>query len=129
MDSELKLWAPPEYWSLTWEQHQDICNGCGPAAGLGFLVPDTLWGLNITDVCDIHDFMYHVGETIEDKDQADRVMLNNCIRKINWHTNNKILRVLRLNRAMKYYSAVSTMGGPAFWEGKNKDENMGNRNA
>jgi hypothetical protein len=122
-----ELWAPAEYWALTAEQHADICNGCGPAAGLGFLVPDTMWGLCVTDVCDVHDYMYHVGETVEDKAQADRVMLNNAIRKISYYTSNRWLKMLRLRRARTYYAFVSNYGGPAFWAGKNNPDNLGNR--
>lgn len=38
-----------EYWDLTEEDRFEICNGCGPK-GKGYLVPDTIWGLNISQV-------------------------------------------------------------------------------
>lgn len=42
------LKAPPGYWRLSPEQREAICNGCGPKK-LGFLVPDTIWGLNVRE--------------------------------------------------------------------------------
>jgi len=113
----MKLTAPEEYRDLTPEQRKNICNGCGPK-GRGFLIPDTMYGLDISEVCDIHDFMYHMGETLEDKEEADRTMRNNLIRVIKHKTNFQLLEWLRLKRANTYYSFVKDLGGPAFWDGK-----------
>jgi hypothetical protein len=119
------LFAPPEFWALTPGQRADICNGCGTKGLVGFLVPDTLWGLRITAACDIHDFMYAIGATIRDKETADRVFLNNMLRIINEHTHYDWLKRLRAGRAQNYYRAVVHFGGPAFWAGKNKPEEEG----
>jgi len=78
--------------------------------------------------------MYMVGKTLEDKEESDRVLLNNIVRVINHRFDNSgklyrysgyglILQRLRRARAMTYYSAVSDFGGPAFWKDKNKPEN------
>jgi len=45
----MKLKAPEKYWSLTDDQKAAMCNGCGPKK-FGYLVPDTMYGLNITPV-------------------------------------------------------------------------------
>ena len=45
----MKLKAPEEYWSLTDDQKAARFNGCG-SKGSGALVPDTMYGLNITPV-------------------------------------------------------------------------------
>lgn len=119
------LFAPPEYWQLSDAQRKDICNGCGTKGLCGILVPDTIYGLRITAACDIHDFMYSVGETLEDKEAADRVFLNNLLRIIDTQTSWNILKRLRARRAMIYYRAVVEFGGPAFWAGKNKPEELG----
>jgi len=119
---KVKLFAPKEYWLLSPEEKASRCNGCGTKGLGGWLVPDTLWGLSIEEVCNIHDFMYGEGMVQADKEAADRVFLNNMVRVINAKTRFGCLRALRLQRAMKYYTAVSVVGGPAFWHGKNKPE-------
>ena len=63
--------------------------------------------------------MYHEGRTIEDKEEADRVFLNNLLRIIDrenkWYKPTGLMRC----RARNYYRAVKYFGGPAFWEWKN----------
>lgn len=94
-----------------------ICNGCGAAKSKFDFVPDTVWGLDITPACHIHDWMYHHGKTIDDKDEADRVFLNNMLRLI--ERGNRFLKPLRRRRALKYYESVVAFGGPAYWANKN----------
>jgi hypothetical protein len=118
------LYAPESYWKLTPEQKSSIVNGCGPGKVLGILVPDSLWGLNITEVCNIHDYCYAMGESIKDKNEADRIFLNNMLRVIDAAQSCWLLRVLRARRAQTYYNAVRDFGGPFFWKGKNKLSEM-----
>ncbi len=118
-----KLFAPADYWKLSPKAKAEICNGCGPKGLGGFLVPNTLWGLPIVEACNIHDFMWSIAKTIEEKNEADRVFLNNMIRIINARSG-ILLRGLRRYRAMSYYSAVKDFGGPAFWSGKNQEHTM-----
>lgn len=121
------LFMPESYRLASAEERNFYCNGCGTKGLGGWLVPDTLWGLNITPVCDIHDWMYKEGITLEDKERADRVMLNNMLRIIDASTGwaASLFRALRRQRAMKYYSAVRDLGGLAYWSGKNKPEDEG----
>jgi hypothetical protein len=117
------LFAPPEYWDLTEEERKYF--RCGPGRGiLERLVPETAYGLRLSAACSIHDFMYRYGFTDQDKVDADEVFLNNMIRIIEVKTSSKILMFLRLRRARTYYLAVKLFGGPAFWNGKNKNEEM-----
>ncbi len=113
------LYAPGDYWTATPDQRKRICNGCGTKGLGGWLVPDTLWGINITAACDIHDWMYHQGTTILDKKAADRVFLNNMLRTIGGEGNSVLLKPVRRLRARSYYRFVRYFGGPAFWSGKN----------
>ncbi len=115
------LWAPQSYREATPQMIKDICNGCGAKGIGGYLTPDTLWGLSVTAVCDIHDWMYHEGETIEDKEKADRVMYNNLIRFIDAHSC-EALKWIRKRRALKYYMAVKHLGGSAYWADKNQPD-------
>ena len=119
------LFAPPGYWRMSPEHRAEICNGCGPKGLCGYVIPDTIWGLYIGDVCDIHDFQYETGSTHEDKESADRSFLYNMLRLIEAAGGPAILKWLRRRRAMKYYRAVCAFGGPAFWAGKNRPEEMG----
>lgn len=113
------LYAPESYWTLPPDLKRALTNGCGPSGWLNKLVPDTMWGLVITPVCNIHDYQYAIGRTIEEKEEADRVFLNNLIRWIDANTTNGILRRLRYHRAYAYYQAVKLHGGVAYWAGKN----------
>lgn len=115
----MKLFAPEEYWNLNPEAKAEISNGCGPAAGLGFIVPDTVYGLSISPCCDIHDYMYHVGTREVDRILADRVFLNNMTRLVRAKSKYQWLANLRLRRVSVYYEAVRKFGGPAFWDSKN----------
>lgn len=118
------LFAPDEYWDVDDATRASIVGGCGPGGIGDWFVPDTIWGLNIKSACSIHDWMYHFGETLEDKVRADRVFLNNMVRLVFANTRNRILRKLRLRRTVVYYEAVKRYGGPAFWDGKD-DPNGG----
>lgn len=110
--------ADPAYWALPEGERAACCNGCGAKGG--FNVPDTLYGLSMTEVCNIHDFDYRQGRTQEDKERADLRMLSNMLRKINAQTGwyQVLLRPLRRRRALKYYEAVAACGDKAFWAGK-----------
>lgn len=120
-----QLFAPESFWRLPPEEKERICNGCGTKGLCGFIVPDTVYGLCITPACQIHDYQYHVGETIADKDSADRAFYNNMLRIIDASTRPRFLKKLRRRRAKTYYLAVAELGGPAFWAGKNKPLEMG----
>lgn len=120
------LFAPAEYWELTPRQRRQLCNGCGTRGFVGWVVPDTLWGLRVTPACDIHDFMYATGgPCVADKEAADRVFLNNLLRLIDAGSRFVILKKLRSIRAYVYYFAVSFGGGPAYWAGKNAPGELG----
>lgn len=116
--SNTLLFAPPGYWCLTPAGKEAFCNGCG-ARGTVDLVPDTIWWLDISECCNIHDYMYSTAEaTLAAKDEADRVFLNNMLRLIN--AKGGYLRSSRRRAAYGYYEAVQHFAGPAFWNGKNK---------
>lgn len=118
------LYAPQSYKNATDEEKASVCNGCGTEGWKGWIVPDTMWGLDISEACQIHDWMYWEGKTIEDKNEADRVFLNNLIRIIEAGSRWRIVKHLRMRRAFTYYQAVSIFGGPAFWASVNQKENI-----
>ena len=123
---KVKLYAPVDYWKQTPEEKKKNCNGCGPK-GFGLLIPDTIYGLKITEPCHIHDWIYgqlfpHSNET---KEFADRVLYNNIVRIINAKTRWGWLKKLRYRRAWIYYILVAKFGNCAYWSGKNKSEEGG----
>lgn len=129
-----ELYAPKEYWEIPERIRNLRPTACGAGKGIGdAIIPDKIWGLDITEACRIHDFMYSQGRTEEDRLEADRVLLNNILRLIEadlkassipfWRA---AVASARRYRAMTYYNAVRDFGGPAFWKGKNPREELGN---
>jgi hypothetical protein len=112
------LFAPAAYWRLPESERARM--GCGPGYLGDLIVPDTMWLLSVKSACSVHDYMYRVGEVEFDRELADRVLLNNCVRIITAGSVSKLLLRLRLRRARTYYFFVRAFGGPAFWRGKNK---------
>ena len=120
-----ELFVPAGYNEMTPEMKAEVCNGCGPFGKFDF-IPDTIWGLGISACCDIHDFGYTFGTTLADKEEADRIFLNNMLRLIEaapgfWA---KMLRPFRRRRALLYYEMIVAFGGPAYWAGKNQEANL-----
>jgi hypothetical protein len=98
-------------------------NGCGTDGWSAKLIPNTIYGLDIKECCKYHDFLYSAtNKSFALKQQADRIFLNNLIRKINadtkWWRNNFFIKKLMRSRAYKYYKAVDMFGASAYWDGK-----------
>jgi len=121
---DVKLYAPESYWEADPKVRAVVTGGCGPGKLGDWLVPDTLYGLSVRPACEIHDWMYAVGDTLSDKEEADRVFLNNMCRIIDANTSWGFLRWLRKRRAKKYYYAVKLFGGTSFWNDKNESRNF-----
>ena len=114
------LYAPASFLTATMSDLDEICNGCGAANAKFDFVPDRIYGTYIGHACDIHDFCYSEGRTIEDKEEADRIFLNNMYRlierdKSKWYKPTWLQRI----RCREYYQAVKYFGGSAFFDGKN----------
>jgi len=92
--------------------------GCGPGKYGDKAVPDTMWTLDVKPLCKLHDLEYEVGETEQDKEDADINFLRNLINYIKVHTKFRVIRILRNYRAMSYYIAVTEFGTEAFLKGK-----------
>jgi hypothetical protein len=119
-----QLYAPPNYVVASPAVRALIANGCGPGGWKLDLVPDHIWFLDISEACNIHDWMYTFGNTLADKDEADRVLLNNCLRLVDAAGGCWLLRCLRRHRVRIYFEAVHIFGGPAFWACKNPQTHL-----
>jgi hypothetical protein len=102
-----KLLCPLQMTRLTLAQILARTNGCGREGIEGRLVPDSIWGLDISPVCNVHDVMYQVADTREEEDYADAIFGANLISIIQQKTSFPPLKWLRLRRAYKYVDAVA----------------------
>ncbi len=118
----VKLFVPEAMKNAHPSEIKRVCNGCGQAGWKGKFVPNTVWGLSVKPACQIHDWMWEFGETAEDKVIGDNTFLNNMVRIV--LDEGGLLRFPRLLRVKFYYAMVRDNGGSAYWDGKNKPEEM-----
>jgi len=109
------LYAPKAYWVATPEELQKVCNGCGAKGNIK--VPDKLFGLPITEACNIHDYMFEFGKTHGDFIFANAIFLLNMVMLItensSWYS-----KLLRLGSAVQYFTFVMIYGETFFWVNK-----------
>lgn len=112
------LFASPSFKNANPDLLVKICDGCGAEHAKIDFVPETIYMLYVGYACFIHDWDYYKGTNILDKEEADRVFLNNLLRLIKldtrWYTPKGLMR----QRAKTYYKMVHWFGGPAFWRAK-----------
>ena len=113
----VKLISKYNYEHCPEQAKKRICNGCGEAnSWKSRFVPETIYGLNIRECCNIHDYMYYFGVSEYGKIIADNVFLENMyilIKNASWW-----LRYVRRRRAKKYYLAVKWFGQKAYMSNK-----------
>lgn len=103
------LLAPKSYFMADEQLKKEVCNGCGREGWKGKLVPETIYGLNISQACNIHDWMYYEKE---DRKFADLIFKKNMFILIN--EKKSPLNPLRKARAYTYYLAVRIFGSKAW---------------
>jgi len=121
----MRLYAHKECWDFIEKHPEDFKSfGCGPGGIGDFFVPDTMYGLNVSDACRIHDWYYrfYPGKTEADRKMADSILKNNLLRIVRAKSKNRILRWLRERRCGTYYRFVRLAGGPAFYDERNLDD-------
>ena len=111
------LLGPPEFFKLSPGQIAEISNGCGPKGLLGLFVTDTMYGLDVSSGCHIHDYRYRYSKF---KFRSDIEMLTNHARIIAASLDGRWLMVKRLYRATMYCAAVVMFGKGAFKNAKVK---------
>lgn len=116
----MKVYAPKTYWEATPEEKLEVCNGCG--AKNGIKVPNTMWGLDISHACNVHDWMYDEGTTLADFYFANAVFIMNLALIITGAS--KWLAFFRLARATKYFIAVQELGSYAYWVDKKENKEL-----
>ena len=110
--TQCKLWAPTSYITASPEEISQHCNGMGPL-GVGFLVPDTMYGLDVGEAGYIHDWMFTFPEG-KTKEECDEMFLRNMNAIIEAQDSWSWVKWLRKRRAKKYYLAVKLGGDEHF---------------
>jgi hypothetical protein len=125
--------ASPQFWLDLVNNPQkikDCCNGVGSEVGWWgkltyHLIPNTVWGLDVTEFSDIHDYDYCYPESFATKQDAlnykhlaDNRGLDNILAIIDRDTKWTWLKIMRRARAMKYYDALDIFGEDSFLDGK-----------
>ena len=102
--------ASPETWATF---------GCGPGGVGDYLVPDTMWGLDISEACRVHDWYYRFfkDRSTEAKALADKLMLLNTLLIVDNQSSNFFVKALRRIRCRTYYTMVRTFG-KSSWNGE-----------
>lgn len=103
-----ELYAPASFLTADRTERDLVCNGCGTSGLGGYLVPDDMWGLCVTIVCDIHDWMYELAVTDEDEDLADYYFKCNLRRFIRSKGKGRpFVTAMRLVSANVYFAFVA----------------------
>ena len=101
------LLTPLSMLRLSMDAIMEMTNGCGREGVENVLVPDTIWGLDISPVCRVHDYMYIHADSLAEENYADAIFGANLIGIIQQKTSFPPLKWLRLRRAYKYVDAVA----------------------
>jgi len=114
---EYGLQADDSYWMSSPNDRAPIGNGAGAADGIK--VPVTMWGCNVREAFDIHDWDYERGGGSADRLLADNRMLLNIHALLEARTTRTpglrfLLLFIRGIRANTYYRAVRDFGRAAF---------------
>lgn len=124
MQSRDGLLGPASYWNASSEKKARNCNGCGTAGWKGVLIPDSVYGLCVSEACNLHDWMYAIGTSREDKLKADNIFQDNLLALVRRDANRSwigwLLKIPRSYRCFGYYMAVaeSSASVHAFREAK-----------
>jgi len=94
--------------------------GCGPGGWGDWIVPDTMWGLDISEACRIHDWYYRFFSDRSKcgKELADTLMKENLLAIIHSKSKSRTFRTLRGVRANTYHFMVSKCGQSSWDECK-----------
>ena len=111
----VKLWYPDAAHNYTHKQVKDMIGmgGCGPGAIGDKFVPDSIYGLDVSPACYIHDLSWALAGGQEDKVTADNMFLCNMLRLNDASNSWGITKYIRLRGPFgiyNYYEAVAYIG-------------------
>lgn len=105
MTKNIQLKAPENYYNLSEDEKQEITNKCGPNGFLSKIIPNSLLGVDISESCNIHDYMFHHSKDKNDQKIADKVFLKNLNSQIR-NKSKGFTSTFRRGMAYLYYYAV-----------------------
>jgi hypothetical protein len=108
----MDLIAPESYLLASPAERAAVVNGCGPAGWRFDLVPDSLAGLDVSEACKIHDWMYRLGGDEAARKEADVILYLNLARLVLMAGGS--LTGIRMAGAAAFYLAVRK-GGAAYF--------------
>ena len=104
---------------------RDFPSCCG-AGMTDPLVPETMWGLNISPACWVHDRMFEQADkTWADFFQANEIFEHNLETIIDQKSRSRVLKMLRRHRAHIYAKAVYIFGANYFFDTIMEDDYVG----
>ncbi len=89
-------------------------NGCGAKGGIKF--PDTMYFVNVSAACCIHDIEWELAEHYQDLLDANERFDNNLKSITDAESSNNLMTWLRRSRISKYVSGVELVGTDAYAE-------------
>jgi hypothetical protein len=101
--------APRYYWDYTKEEKEKLLNKCGCDPVTSSLVPNSIFGTDLSMACKVHDAMYINGKTPADKRLADDLFDKNLVISVN-KSSKGFMRSIKLGVAKVYYWAASFFG-------------------
>lgn len=100
----------PSWWdSIPEDDRRRVMNGCGPAGWKASYIPDTIWGVDVSTACDVHDCEYAYGNSRSSADA--RFLANLCLICAD---HGGLLTPLRILRAFTFFTAVRVFGAPYY---------------
>ena len=102
----IRLYAPQEYLQASNDKKFKICNGCGPDNILHRIIPNSIFGVDVTEACNIHDWMTTNSRDLTERLHADSVFFANLKKLINKAGGSTLLRWLRVSAARLYHYSV-----------------------
>jgi hypothetical protein len=88
-----------------------VCNGCGPQGFKVDIVPDNILGVDISEACNIHDWMYN--EAAASRYECDLVFKRNMRTLVDTHGRGPLLYWRRV-LVWWYWRGVHRLGAPAY---------------
>jgi hypothetical protein len=121
----VQLSALKSYWVADVETKLKCVNGAGPDwilhhipkwMVIGRFFANHMYGLDIEECCNIHDWDYLNEELTEDgRLDSDNRLRENLYRTIRARESGKIFTWLRINNARRYYVLVRAYGSKAYF--------------
>jgi hypothetical protein len=109
------LIIPDKYLLLSPQQINNISNHCGAGSIGSKVIPNSILGIEIGNICSIHDYMYANGEGLEDKHLADNIFHKNLMTTIENENNDGVIINLFRKSVAYIYALIPKIFGGLFY--------------